>query len=556
MIKISQIKLKPEEKNPKEKLFKKAAQILKVRESDIRRLQILRRSIDARKKPEIYYSYVVGIEIDREERLVKKAANANVVLEKPEKFQFPDPDSGGYPDCEKERPVVIGAGPAGLFCTYYLALAGLTPILLERGKAAEERKADVEKFWEEGILDPESNVQFGEGGAGTFSDGKLNTLVKDKEGRNRAVLETFVRFGAPEAILYDAKPHIGTDVLQKIVAKMRREIIRLGGEVRFQCKVTALKTQSDETGEEKRICGVVVNETEDLPCSQVVLAIGHSARDTFEMLYHAGIAMESKDFAVGFRVEHPQEKINESQYGKKEAGSLGAAAYKVAARSIYSERGTYSFCMCPGGYVVNASSEENRLAVNGMSYSGRNGENANSAIIVAVTQKDFGSDHPLAGVAFQRKLEEKAWKAAGGLIPVQPYGIFKECIKEGKRQEELKPEQIHQAMEGAFTVRPMMKGKWKMADLTDILPEECNRSFVEGMTQFGAMIPGFDNPGVLLSGVESRTSSPLRICRDESLQSLHLKGLYPCGEGAGYAGGITSAAMDGLKVARMIAKRY
>lgn len=556
MIRINQIRLHADQKDVPIKLKKKAAEILHIREKDIHSLQIIRQSIDARKKPEIYYSYVVDVETACEEKLIGQLKNRQgtgkekdrgrrglsdqVSLSNTVRYHFPEvsriPDS--------VSPVIIGTGPAGLFCGYFLAKAGLHPILLERGADVDARIRDVERFWQEGVLKPDSNVQFGEGGAGTFSDGKLNTLVKDKDGRNLAVLQTFVKFGAKESILYEAKPHIGTDALCDIVKSMRKEIIRLGGQVRFQSKVTGLCIQNG------RLTGVIINGQEELSCNQAVLAIGHSARDTFDMLYQAQIPMEAKAFAVGFRVEHPQSMINVSQYGMENPGALGAASYKVAAQTSVG-RGVYSFCMCPGGYVVNASSEEGRLAVNGMSYSGRNGVNANSAVIVAVTPEDFKEKHPLAGIAFQRSLEEKAYELGKGKIPVQRYGDFKRCVEQELTQKEDEKITEQASEEGAFLM-PQNKGGYRYADVSRILPEECNRAFVEGMTQFGRMIPGFDREDALLSGVESRTSSPVRIRRDETLQS-EIRGLYPCGEGAGYAGGITSAAMDGIRVAEAVA---
>ncbi len=560
MIRISQIKLRPGHTG--EELLGKAAGLLKIAPQEIKRLEILRQSIDARKKPDIFYIYTVDVEIAREEKLqwalFKKDSGIQRV--RPLQYQFPGCGSAR----QKHPTVIVGTGPAGLFCGYFLALHGYRPVLLERGRRVEERQQDVEAFWREGRLDPASNVQFGEGGAGTFSDGKLNTLVKDKSGRNRAVLQTFVRFGAGESILYEAKPHLGTDVLGGVVQNMRQEILRLGGEVRFESQVTELLVA------EGRVQGVVVNGRETIACEQVVLACGHSARDTFSMLYDRKIPMEAKAFAVGFRVEHPQERINLDRYGVKDPGVLGAAPYKVAAKTSLG-RGVYSFCMCPGGYVVNASSEEGRLAVNGMSYSGRDGRNANSAIIVAVTPKDFDSGwpeggihpgHPLSGVEFQRRLEEKAYRLARGKIPVQRYGDFRLRVTQGKAGEDAlrglgRREALQQGPgkgEGdAFL--PACKGEWAWADLSGLLPGECNQAFVEGMGVFGRQIPGFDGEDVLLSGVESRTSSPVRILRDESLQSL-VRGLYPCGEGAGYAGGITSAAMDGLHVAEKIAEQF
>lgn len=535
MLRVNQVKIKVE--HTKEQLVRKTADVLRIPPTEIQELQIVRQSIDARKKPDVFYSYTVDVKVAKEDRILKKLKNNNQVsVITPVTYQFPQ--SGSLP--LQEPIVIIGTGPAGLFCGYYLAKAGYRPILLERGKAVEERQADVEKFWAEGVLNPQSNVQFGEGGAGTFSDGKLNTLVKDKDGRNKAVLETFVRFGAKESIVYDAKPHIGTDVLCKVVKGMREEIIRTGGQVRFESQVTDICVQDHQ------VCSVVINGQERLACSQVVLAIGHSARDTFSMLYVKGIPMEAKSFAVGFRVEHPQEMINESQYGKKDIGVLGAAPYKVTAQTSVG-RGVYSFCMCPGGYVVNASSEEGRLAVNGMSYSKRDGGNANSAIIVAVTPADFGSEHPLAGIEFQRDLEERAYQAAGGKIPASRYGVFRKCVEEGCDVEWTQDDN------GSFA--PATKGAYAWADLTGILPKECNVAFVEGMEFFGRQIKGFNREDAILLGVESRTSSPVRIHRNEELQS-EVKGLYPCGEGAGYAGGITSAAMDGMRIAEMIASKY
>ncbi len=557
MIRINQLKISVDAPSGEKALYKKAASLLHIRASQIRKLTIVKQSIDARKKPEIYYSYVVDVEL-AEEGLVRRLRQPGISVVNEAKYRFPE--------CGQEtllhRPVIVGTGPAGLFCGYFLAKAGFCPVLLERGADVERRKKDVERFWQEGVLDTVSNVQFGEGGAGTFSDGKLNTLLKDKYGRNTAVLETFVRFGAKPSILYEAKPHIGTDVLCGIVKRMREEIIKLGGEVRFRSQVTELVFEEDaspETG--KRIKGVVINggtnNGEFLPCEQVVLAIGHSARDTFETLYTERIPMEAKAFAVGLRIEHPQSMINLSQYGVKDPGSLGAAPYKVAAQTS-TGRGVYSFCMCPGGYVVNASSEPGRLAVNGMSYSGRDGRNANSAIIVSVTPEDFGSDHPLAGIAFQRKLEEKAYQLGKGKIPVQRYGDFKNRVEAAGASAGVDAGKDIDFGESCFggELFPQSKGAYVYADVSRILPKACNVAFVEGMGRFGQMIPGFDRPDALLSGVESRTSSPVRIQRGEDLQSPAVKGLYPCGEGAGFAGGITSAAMDGIKVAEVIAGRF
>lgn len=555
MLRVNQITIKTD--HSPEQLKRKAAETLRVPVGDILSLSIRRRSVDARKKPEIFYSYMLDVSVRNEAKVLHRfQGKENRVCRMTEsRYTFPDPGKKPL----KDPVVIVGMGPAGLFCGYALASHGYPVVLLERGRMVEQRQRDVEAFWESGRLRPDSNVQFGEGGAGTFSDGKLNTLVKDKDGRNREVLETFVKFGAKESICYEAKPHIGTDVLTGVVRNMRNEIVRQGGTVRFESRVTGLDIRDG------RIAGVVVNGKERIPCGQVVLAIGHSARDTFSMLYENRIPMEAKAFAVGFRVEHPQAMIDESQYGTRAPGELGAAPYKVTAQAK-NGRGVYSFCMCPGGYVVNASSEEGLLAVNGMSYSMRDGINANSAVIVSVTPEDFPSNHPLAGVEFQRTLERRAYELGGGRIPVQRYGAFRkaveECMdpqKECKTDDPERDNAIERKKcidtEPDSALRPACKGAYVWTDLSGILPPACSEAFVDGMEAFGRQIKGFDRPDAILSGVESRTSSPVRICRDESLQS-QVKGLYPCGEGAGYAGGIMSAAMDGLRVAEKIASEY
>ena len=555
MIRINQLKIHTEHSEPD--LIRKAADILRIPVRDIKEVKILRRSIDARKKPDIFYSYTLDVEVLNEVKVLSKGKrNPQIAQSGIMRYQFPKCGTKAM----IHRPVVIGMGPAGLFCGYYLALHGYRPILLERGKSVEERLDDVEAFWRTGKLDPNSNVQFGEGGAGTFSDGKLNTLVKDKDGRNREVLETLVNFGAKESICYEAKPHIGTDVLCNVVKNMRCKIIALGGEVRFESQVTEIKIKDN------KITGVIINGEEELDCEQLVLAVGHSARDTFAMLHQKQVPMEAKAFAVGLRVEHPQSMINESQYGKRETGSLGAAPYKVTAKAS-DGRGVYSFCMCPGGYVVNASSEPEGTAVNGMSYSGRNGINSNSAIIVSVTPEDFPGSHPLAGVEFQRMLEKRAYDLGGGKIPVQRYGSFREAVMRkavtGRFSDlDLKRLQVCEKEMPIETdtmpdskLRPQCKGSFIWTDVSEILPRECNEALVEGMEAFGRQIRGFNREDAILSGVESRTSSPLRINRNEALQSK-VRGLYPCGEGAGYAGGITSAAMDGLRVAEAIAGEF
>ena len=443
----------------------------------------------------------------------------------------------------QDRPVVVGAGPGGLFCALLLAEHGYRPILLEQGMDVDSRIQDVERFWKEGLLQKRSNVQFGEGGAGTFSDGKLNTLVKDKDGRNGEVLRRFVEAGADPSILYENKPHIGTDVLVRVVKNLRKEIERLGGSVRFQTQVTGFLQKGGQ------LTGLLTDKGETLPCSVAVFAIGHSARDTFQMLYDNGLTMEAKEFAAGFRVEHRQKDINLAQYGVEDAHPLQAASYKLTAQTKCG-RGVYSFCMCPGGYVVNASSEEGRLAVNGMSYSGRDGVNSNSAIIVSVRKSDFASEHPLSGIAFQRSLEEAAYQAGGGRIPVQRLGELRRRFWQLQEENE-----TIESDNKKPPLEPMTKGAYAYADLTKILPHEMTQAFLEGMEQFSHVIAGFGDDETLVSAVESRTSSPVRIVRDKSFQS-NINGIYPCGEGAGYAGGITSAAMDGIRIAEAIAVKY
>ncbi|WP_075719723.1 NAD(P)/FAD-dependent oxidoreductase [Roseburia sp. 499] len=531
MIRIQQLKLPIS--HTEEQLKQKIAKMLRVPVAEIKLYKIRKQSIDARKKQEVSYVYTVDVQVPGEEKLLKKLKSNYISLAKDEIYDFPESGTQQL----KNRPVIIGSGPAGLFCGYLLAQHGYKPVIIERGRCVEERQKDVETFWKTNVLDTRSNVQFGEGGAGTFSDGKLNTLVKDVKGRNKKVLDIFISHGAPEKISYVNKPHIGTDILIKVVADMRRQIEEWGGKYLFETCVT------DVSVENGSVSGVVCRNERDgsscnIPAEAVVLAIGHSARDTFEMLLERKVPMEAKSFAVGMRVEHPQQMISENQYGEAAASILPAASYKLTA-NLENGRGVYSFCMCPGGYVVNASSEEGRLAVNGMSYSGRNGKNANSAIIVTVTPEDFGGEGPLSGVAFQRKLEERAYELGNGMVPQQLFGDF----EKGKISEAY----------GAFSSE--LKGNHTFGALHTLFPKEITESFIQGMHSFAKRIPDFDRKDAILSGVESRTSSPVRIPRDENFESS-LKGLYPCGEGAGYAGGIMSAAMDGMKIAEEIVRRY
>lgn len=528
MIRINQIKLPIH--HEKAQLEQKIQKILKLKPEQVKGYQIVKKSIDARKKPELFYVYSVDVEVETEERIWKKINDKNVMSIHPKKYTFPPKQNFSSP----RPPVIVGAGPAGLFCAYALTLQGCPPIILERGKQVEGRTADVEQFWKTGVLNSASNVQFGEGGAGTFSDGKLNTLVKDPAGRNRFVLETFVKFGAPEHILYENKPHIGTDVLAQVIRNMRLFLQEQGAEFRFLSCVT------DVLISDGLITGVEINDSEILDADCLVLAIGHSARDTFSMLFERKLRMEPKSFAVGFRVEHPQSEINLIQYGERYAGELPAAPYKLTANPG-GRRGVYSFCMCPGGYVVNASSEKGRLAVNGMSYAARDGKNANSAIIVSVTPEDFKKlcpaepENALLGIRFQEVLEERAYVLGKGKIPQQLFGDY--CRG------------IPSAEYGSYGTAA--KGETALCNLRGLLPEELEEAFMEGMRHFSHAIPNYDRADAILSGIESRTSSPVRINRGETFEA-NIKGIYPCGEGAGYAGGIMSAAMDGLKIAEAI----
>ncbi len=540
MIRIQQIKVPVQ--HTRKDIERKIRKLLSLKQEQTFTFEIWKQSIDARRGREASYVYTVDVtlvmkndqeNLSLEKRLIQNLHNKNIMLTKREAYHFPQSGAAHM----EHRPVIAGSGPAGLFCAYLLAKHGYAPIIVERGRQVDDRLQDVERFWKDGILDTSSNVQFGEGGAGTFSDGKLNTLVKDPAGRNRFVLETFVQHGADSSILSVNKPHIGTDCLMQVISSLRKEIIRLGGTFYFETCLTDISVQDG------RVNAVVLKangQERRLPADVFVPAIGHSARDTFEMLLRRGLVMEPKAFAVGLRVEHPQEMIQSHQYHSADAAQLPAAAYKVTA-SFLGQRGVYSFCMCPGGYVVNASSETGGLAVNGMSYQKRDGKNANSAIIVSVTPDDFpvGGSHPLDGIAFQRELEQRAYTLGNGRIPQQLYGDY----KAGR---------ISQSY-GSFASQT--KGASTFADLNGLLPDALRQAFLNGMERFAQYIPGFDRYDAVLSGVESRTSSPVRILRSKQYES-GVAGIYPCGEGAGYAGGIMSAAMDGMKTAEAIASRF
>ncbi len=524
MIQITQIKMPYH--HTEAELLNKIRTILRLDRERKFTYKIEKKSIDARKKPEIYLVYTCSVSCDNESNIVKKAKNVAVSLVQTKTYSLPSCGNQKMP----YAPLIIGAGPAGLFAAFTLVEAGFHPILIERGKSVEQRTADVLHFWETGVLNTASNVQFGEGGAGTFSDGKLNTVVKDPSNRNRFVLETFVRFGAPEHILYENKPHIGTDILCQVIANMRQYLLAKGAQIFFD-------TCATDFGIENQTIREVICENRRFQVSDVILALGHSARDTFMRLYELQVPMEVKNFAVGFRVEHPQSMINDALYGHQEQ-PMPAAPYKVTA-NFPNGRGVYSFCMCPGGYVVNSSSQENRLVVNGMSYSGRDSSTSNSAIIVSVGTQDFGQTDPLAGMRYQQRLEEAAYNLANGRIPQQLFGDY--CNNRLSVNY------------GDFTSNT--KGNTAFANLRGLLSPEIEESFIGGMQHFAHIIPMFDRKDAILSGIESRTSSPLRILRNEGMESM-IKGLYPCGEGAGYAGGITSAAMDGIRVAEAIVGKY
>lgn len=487
--------------------------------------RIAKQSVDARKK-QVSFVYSVDLEV----RKKIQADGKNIVIL--EKEQEEQPERGMKKQCS--RPIVVGSGPCGLFCALTLAQRGYRPLILERGADVDSRTAAVERFWAGGSLDTDTNVQFGEGGAGTFSDGKLTTRISDP--RIMKILKAFVSFGAPEEILYRAKPHIGTDILKHVVKAIRKEIIRLGGEVRFYSRVDELITSGNQ------IRGVRLSNGEELLCDVLILALGHSARDTYKMLHSKGVAMEAKAFSVGARVEHLQSYIDEAMYGDF-AGHprLGAADYQLSWRNREGDA-CYSFCMCPGGSVVAAASEESMVVTNGMSNYARAGKNANSAICANVTPRDFGSTHPLAGVEYQRELEKRAFLLGGKNYhaPVQLVHDFLAGRKTG--------------MLGQVT--PSYLPGFSFVDLNSCFSKRVSRVLSEGLCQFERKIKGFVSSDAVLTGVETRTSAPVRILRNEKLESCSHEGVYPAGEGAGYAGGIMSAAADGVKVAEQIMSKY
>jgi uncharacterized FAD-dependent dehydrogenase len=513
-------------------LNKAVAKRLGVSARAIQDIQIVRQSVDARRRSCIVFVYSVDVKVGNEPKVLKACAGDAKVGPAPVM---------AYVLTKRARqteaaPVVVGSGPCGLFCALILAQQGYKPLLIERGRDVKARIRDVHRFWQQGELDPASNVQFGEGGAGTFSDGKLVTQIKDKLNRSTRVLDELVQAGAPRDILYQARPHIGTDHLVTVVRRVRETIIALGGQGRFETQLTGLAIQ------DHRITGVVVNDHESIDATSVVLALGHSARDTFAMLYGLGIAMVAKPFSMGVRIEHPQALIDEAQYGKH-AGhpALGAADYKLV-HHVSQGRSAYSFCMCPGGQVIGAASEPGRLVTNGMSHHARHGVNANSALLVGVTPQDFSTDDPLAGVAFQRLWEERAFALGGGQYhaPVQ-------CVSDFLVS---KPTRYMRSVE------PSYQPGVTCCDLRECLPEFVADTLRQAIPALDRKLRGFAMPDAVMTALESRSSSPLRILRDESFQSPTARGLYPAGEGAGYAGGIMSAAIDGIKVAEAIMNSF
>ncbi len=534
MIRITELRLPIN--HPPEALEGAILKRLNLAPQDLNQFTVFKRSYDARKNVALAFIYTIDLSIKDEEGVLKKFSNDTHIRPSPDtSYHFVAKAPDGIQSGKLMRPVVIGFGPCGIFAALVLAQMGFKPIVLERGKKVRERTQDTWDLWRKNVLNPESNVQFGEGGAGTFSDGKLWSQIKDPKFYGRKVLNEFVKSGAPEEILYVAKPHIGTFRLVGMVEKIREEIISLGGEIRFSQKVIGFEIENDQ------IQAVKIEGQDDLSANHVVLALGHSARDTFQALHDAGVFMEAKPFSVGFRIEHPQSLIDQARLGPH-AGNpmIGAADYKLV-HHAKNGRSVYSFCMCPGGTVVAATSEPHRVVTNGMSQYSRNERNANAGIVVGITPDDYPGN-AMAGIEFQRAIESKAYILGGSTYeaPGQLVGDF----LEGKPSTKL------------GSVTPSYKPGVHLTDLADSLPSYAIEAIREAIPAFEKQIKGFSMKDAILTGVETRTSSPLRITRGPNFQSLNIKGLYPAGEGAGYAGGILSAGVDGIKVAEAVALDY
>lgn len=525
MIRIQDIIIKLDE--DESFLSQKCAAVLGIDASSIGSLKIQKKSIDARRKNDIRFVYTVDAEVNQEGDLIARARNPKITLAEDFVYQIPKTVS-------KERPLVVGFGPAGMFAALVLAEAGFKPIIIERGQDAETRREKVDAFWRTGKLDSECNVQFGEGGAGTFSDGKLTTGTKNE--RIKWVLEQLNRAGAPESILYDAKPHIGTDILINVVQSIRKRVESLGGEIRFGHKLAGLESESGTLSAAIETKSGIYN----LPCNDIILAAGHSARDTFEMLHSKGVALEPKAFSMGVRIEHLQKNIDKTQYGSSTGHpGLPPSDYKLACH--LEEGSAYTFCMCPGGFVVASSSEEGGVVTNGMSLSKRDGKNANSALLVTVKPEDFPDKSPLGGMYWQREIERTAYREGGGNYSAvsQLAGDFM------KKKPSSSPK----------TITPSYAPGVKFGDIRKVLPKKICDTLALAIPELSKKLRGFDDPDAVLTAPETRSSSPVRILRGDDRQSS-IKGLYPCGEGAGYAGGIMSAAVDGMLTAEAVIKKY